>query len=97
MRRQRVKSIEEGSRRTGSELRAEQKRQLACRMEWRGPASEPAKVDRLLAALVEAKRKCKDDAASLGLDAFRRFVQQKTAQLKRDFNCKQVQYVVEVK
>ena len=77
-------------------LRAEQKKHLACRVEWRDPASEPEKVDKLFEALVEAKRKCGENAANISPDDFRKFVQQKTAQLKRDFKCDQVQYVVEV-
>ena len=91
-----IKSREEGPRQTGSGLRAEQKKHLACRVEWRDPASEPEKVDKLFEALVEAKRRCGENAANISQSDFRKFVQQKTAQLKRDFKCDQVQYVVEV-
>ncbi|MCH8266929.1 MAG: hypothetical protein IH846_05400 [Acidobacteria bacterium] len=91
-----LRDREEGPRQTGSSLRAEQKKHLACRVEWRDPASEPEKVDKLFEALVAAKRKCGENAANISPDDFRRFVQQKTAQLKRDFKCDQVQYVVEV-
>jgi len=66
------------------------------RIEWRDPASEPEKVDKLFAALVEAKKQCGENIENVGADAFKKFVSQKTAQLKRDFNCEQVEYVVEV-
>jgi hypothetical protein len=33
---------------------------------------------------------------NIAADSFKKFVLQKTAQLKRDFKCDQVQYVVEV-
>lgn len=77
-------------------MRAEKQKHLACRVEWRDPASEPEKVNKLFEALLEAKRKCGETATNISPDDFRRFVQQKTAQLKRDFKCDQVQYVVEV-
>jgi hypothetical protein len=65
-------------------------------VDWRDPAAEPDKVDRLFAAFVEAKRKCGENTDNLASEAFRRFVVQKTEQLKQDFRCEQVEYVVEV-
>ena len=93
---QRVRSKEEGPRRTAAEIREEQKKQPAFQVQWNDPASEPEKVDKLYQALVEAKRKLGEDANSIAQDAFKRFVQQKTDQLKRDFRCQNVEYVVEV-
>jgi hypothetical protein len=94
--RQRIKNREEGPRRTVADLREERQKKSAFRVEWRDPASEPEKVDKLFAALVEAKKQCGENPDNVTADAFKRFVGQKTAQLKRDFNCEQVEYVVEV-
>jgi hypothetical protein len=94
--RQRVRAKEEGPRRTLAEVRAEQRQPKAFRVDWRDPAKEPEKVDQLFAAFVEAKRKCGENVDQSGSEAFKRFVQQKTEQLKRDFKCEQVEYVVEV-
>ena len=93
---QRIRSKEEGPRKTVAELREEQKRVPAFQVQWKDPASEPEKVDKLYEALVAAKRKLGENPDSIAQDAFKRFVQQKTDQLKRDFRCQQVEYVVEV-
>lgn len=94
--RQRIKTREEGPRRTVAEVRAKRRQPSSFRVDWRDPAKEPEKVDRLFDAFVEAKRKCGENTENLGRDRFKRFVQQKTEQLKRDFKCEQVEYVVEV-
>jgi hypothetical protein len=94
--RQKLKAREEGPRRTAAELRQDRDKRLAFRIKWRDPESESDKVDQLFAALVEAKKECGETLGNMAPDAFRKFVAQKTAQLKRDFNCDQVQYVVEV-
>src|SRR5450759_3379999 len=52
--RQKLKIREEGPRRTPTELREERQKKSAFRVEWRDPAAEPEKVDKLFAALVEA-------------------------------------------
>lgn len=94
--RQKLKIREEGPRRTVAELREERQKPSAFRVEWRDPASEPDKVDKLFAALIEAKKQCGESSENIGVDAFRKFVSLKTAQLKRDQKCEQVEYVVEV-
>ena len=94
--RQRTRNKEEGPRKTAAELREEQKKAPAFRVEWKDPATETDKVDKLFTALVEAKRKVGENADNLAPEAFKKFVQQKTDQLKRDFRCEQVEYVVEV-
>jgi len=93
---QRVRSKEEGPRKSAAELRDEQKKAPAFQVTWQDPASEPDKVNKLFSALIEAKRKLGENADNLAEDTFKRFVQQKTEQLKRDFQCKEVEYVVEV-
>src|SRR3972149_3127905 len=94
--RQRVKTKEEGPRRTAVAEGAGRKKPTSFRVDWHDPAKEPEKVDQLFAAFVEAKKKCGENTENLGPDAFKRFVQQKTEQLKRDFKCDQVEDVVEV-
>ena len=94
--RQRVKAREEGPRMTAAGLRQMAPKSAAFRVEWRDPIAEADKVDKLFAALVEAKKQCGESLDNLPADAFKKFVLQKTAQLKRDFKCDQVQYVVEV-
>lgn len=94
--RQRVKTREEGPRRTAAEVRAEQKKAPAFRVDWHDPAAEPEKVDQLFAAFLTAKQQCGENTDNLASDAFKRFVRQKTEQLKRDLHCEQVEYVVEV-
>ena len=94
--RQRVKTREEGPRRTAAAARAEQKQPSSFRVDWGDPGQEPEKVDQLFAAFVDAKRKCGENTDNVASEAFKRFVQQKTEQLKRDLQCEQVEYVVEV-
>ena len=94
--RQKLKLREEGPRRTPAALKEDREKKSAFRIEWRDPASEPEKVDQLFAALLKAKKQCGENVESVGADAFKKFVLQKTAQLKRDFNCEEVEYVVEV-
>src|SRR5689334_13528067 len=50
--RQRVKSREEGPRRTVADLRQERAQQSTFKTEWHDPAQEPEKVEKLFAALV---------------------------------------------
>jgi hypothetical protein len=94
--RQRLKTREEGPRRSAAEVRSERKKPSPFRIDWHDPAAEPDKVDRLFAALLEAKRKCGENTDNLAAEAFKRFVQKKTEQLKRELRCEQVEYVVEV-
>lgn len=58
---------------------------------------EPENVKKLFQAFVAAKKTAGEkvtDAASL--DSFRRFVKQKTQQIRKDFGCHSVEYTVEV-
>ena len=94
--RQKLKIREEGPRRSAAELREERQKKSTFRIEWGDPASEPEKVDKLFAALVEAKKQCGENSDNMPAEAFKKFVAQKTAQLKRELKCEQVEYVVEV-
>lgn len=58
-------------------------------------SAEAPKVEALFAALSEARRKAggKDSAS---LESFKKFVEQKTAQLRKEYKCQTVEYSVEV-
>ena len=94
--RQKVKAREEGRepRRPREEPRAEPPG--AFKVQWHDPEQEQEKVEKLFQALVEAKKKAGESTDSLPIESFKRFVKQKTDQLKKDFGCKTVEYVVEV-
>jgi hypothetical protein len=57
--------------------------------------SAPHQVEALFQALSEARRTAgaKDNA---NLESFKKFVQQKTAQLRKEYNCQTVEYSVEL-
>ncbi|OFV95112.1 MAG: hypothetical protein A3F68_10595 [Acidobacteria bacterium RIFCSPLOWO2_12_FULL_54_10] len=93
--RQRVRTKEEGPRRNPLHQETEDKN-LSFRTKWNNPSEEPEKVDKLFSALLEAKKKLGEDTQNLAADSFQKYVVQKTAQLKRDFKCEQVEYCVEI-
>ena len=103
--RRRLKDKEEGPRRTSMDIKHEQARSAArnrvmapraFRVNWSDPAAEPRKVDELFTAFVAAKKQCGEDVGNVAADAFKKFVAQKTAQLKKELSCEQVEYSVEV-
>jgi len=53
-------------------------------------------VESLFQALTEARKKT-GEKNSANLDSFKKFVKQKTAQLKKEYDCKAVEYTVETK
>ncbi len=99
--RQRIKAREEGRE---PRRREEPKPQPAAAaaapgsfsVQWTDPDQEQEKVERLFNVLVEAKKRCGEQADSLPLDTFKKFVKSKTEQLKKDLSCQKVEYVVEV-
>ena len=56
---------------------------------------EPSKVEALFKALAEA-RQTTGEKNSSNLESFRKFVRQKTEQLKKEYGCKAVEYTVEL-
>lgn len=97
--RQRVKNKEEGRdprQRREAVATAAAGPPPAYKVQWNDPDKETDKVEQLFQKLVEAKKQCGEAADSLPIDSFKRFVKQKTEQLKKDFGCKSVEYVVEV-
>jgi hypothetical protein len=57
--------------------------------------SDQAKVESLFHALTEARKKTGENNAA-NLDSFRKFVKQKTAQLRKEYGCAAVEYTVEL-
>lgn len=93
--RQKIKSREEGREIRRHDARPAS-RPGSFAVQWHDPDSEPEKVEKLFQALVEAKKQAGEAADSLPMDQFRRFVKMKTDQIKKDFGCHNVEYVVEV-
>ena len=58
------------------------------------PDSEPSKVEALFRALAEARQNT-GEKNSASLESFKKFVRQKTEQLKKEYKCKAVEYSVE--
>lgn len=98
--RQKVKAREEG--REPPRRREEPKPEAVAAppssfaIQWNDPEQEQDKVERLFNVLVEAKKRCGESTDSLPMETFKRFVKQKTEQLKKDMACQQVEYVVEI-
>jgi membrane-associated HD superfamily phosphohydrolase len=110
--RKRMKQKEEGTvqRHFGSaarEIEAERARKRAeaeksqgahfpFAVSWKDPEHEEKKVEQLFAAFREAKTKAGEDTEPLTMEAFQRFVRQKTDELKKQKDAEEVEYVVTV-
>jgi len=57
--------------------------------------SDQKQVESLFQALTEARKKTGEKSAA-NLDSFKKFVQQKTTQLRKEYGCKSVEYTVEM-
>src|SRR5262249_46336091 len=62
---------------------------------WADANSEPGKVEALFQALSDARQKS-GEKNSANLQSFKKFVQQKTAQLRKEYGCQSVEYSVEL-
>jgi len=78
--------------------RAEAEKSEAARfpfaVSWKDPDHEQKKVEQLFAAFRGAKAQAGEETESLTMDAFQRFVRQKTDQLKKQQDAHEVEYVV---
>jgi hypothetical protein len=63
---------------------------------WNDPDAEKKKVEQLFTAFGHAKAAAGEDAQALTMEVFQRFVRQKTAQLKKQKNAHEVEYVVTI-
>lgn len=61
---------------------------------WDDPDHEKKKVEQLFEAFRDAKEHAGEDTSPLTMDAFQKFVRQKTEQLKKQKQAHQVEYVV---
>jgi hypothetical protein len=61
---------------------------------WKDPDHEQKKVEQLFAAFRGAKAQVGEETESLTMDAFQKFVRQKTDQLKKQQDAHEVEYVV---
>ena len=80
--------------------RAEAEKSNAARfpfaVSWKDPDHEQKKVEQLFAAFRDAKAQAGEDTEPLTMDAFQKFVRQKTDQLKKQQDAHEVEYVVTV-
>jgi len=65
-------------------------------IDFSGADPEPKKVEALFQALAQA-RKQSGDTSGGSLDSFKKFVRQKTSQIRKEYGCKAVEYSVEMK
>ena len=63
---------------------------------WKDPEHEKKKVEQLFAAFRDAKTQAGEDTEPLTMDAFQKFVRQKTDQLKKQQDAHEVEYIVSV-
>ena len=61
---------------------------------WKDPDQEKKKVEQLFAAFRDAKAQAGEDTESLTMEAFQKFVRQKTDDLKKQKDAHEVEYVV---
>ncbi len=99
--RQKVKRREEGTegprgRRVDVPLPPPPPEVASFKVQWQDPEQDHEKVGQLFNALIQAKKKVGENPDTINIDGFKRFVKQKTDQLKRDLKCQNVEYVVEV-
>ncbi len=99
--RQKMKRREEGTegprgRRVDTKPAPEPAAAPSFKVQWDDPEKDSEKVGQLFSALVSAKKQLGENVNTINIDGFRRFVKQKTDQLKRDMRCQNVEYQVEV-
>jgi hypothetical protein len=63
---------------------------------WTDPKSERDKVEKLFEAVAAAKKNA-GEKNTANLDSFKKFVEQKTAQIRKEYGCQAVEYSVEMK
>ena len=80
--------------------RAEAEKKAAADMpfavSWKDPDNEQKKVEQLFEAFRDAKKRAGEDVEPLTMDAFQKFVRQKTDELKKQKDAHEVEYIVTV-
>jgi hypothetical protein len=69
---------------------------LVCQLVCSDPESEAEKLENLFKSLLEAKRECGERTDTVQFQAFRKFILEKTAKLKEQFNTSTVCYTVSI-
>ncbi len=69
---------------------------LVCQLICSDPESESEKLENLFKSLVEAKRECGEKTDSVQFPTFKKFLLEKTAKLKEQFNTEMVCYTVSI-
>ena len=64
-------------------------------IDWSDANSEREKVEKLFNALSEAKKKTGENVSG-SLESFSSFVQKKTEQIRKQYGCERVEYIVDV-
>lgn len=96
--RRRLKEKEEGRGRFAQQARALEQAMAEgpTRVVCSDPEKEKEKVEQLLKAMVEAKRRVGERADNIDPLAFQKFVREKTKQIKESLGCEKVQFTVSV-
>jgi len=66
------------------------------RVVWSDPEGEPEKVDRIFKAMISAQRRIGQKVENVDPARFRKYIRDKTKQVKASFGCDKVQFSVSV-
>src|SRR5262245_9284447 len=69
---------------------------VVCQLNCADPEAETEKLQSLFKSLIEAKRECGEKPETVQFQSFKKFLSDKTAKLKSQFNCETVCYVVSI-
>src|ERR1700676_192473 len=91
-----AREIEAERARKRAEAEKSKAAQFPFAVSWKDPDHEQKKVEQLFAAFRESKTQTGEEIESLTMDAFQRFVRQKTDQLIKQQGAHEVEYIVTV-
>jgi acyl-CoA-binding protein len=91
-----AREIEAQRARRRAEAEKSEAVQFPFTVSWKDPDHEKKKVEQLYAAFRDAKARAGEDTKPLTMDAFQKFVRQKTDQLKKQQDAHEVEYIVTV-
>ena len=89
-----AREIEAERARKRAEAEKSEAAQFPFAVSWKDPDHEKKKVEQLFAAFRDAKAQAGEETEPLTMDAFQKFVRQKTDQLKKQQDAHEVEYVV---
>jgi hypothetical protein len=91
-----AREIEADRARRRDESKKAEPIKLPFTVSWDDPEHEKKKVEQLFEAFRDAKAHAGEDTSPLTMEAFQRFVRQKTEQLKKQKQAHEVEYIVTV-